>query len=366
MQPRHKLDIAVADLLSVFAPVFDAPQTLSAEAAMRFGGERPAVVGFSARTLFDAALTALEIPAGSGAIMSAVNIETMFTIAESHELKVTGLDLAMGTLLPSPQALEAALRATAARLVVIAQLYGAVSPLNEFADVCRRHGAMLIEDASQAFSGDFHKGDPDADISLFSFGPIKRATALGGAVAAMRSREHAAAMEAILARWPVKPERWLRMRALKIAGLKAISPPLIYGLLLRLIALLRKDADALIGRAARGFGPGDILTQIRFQPPRSLLRLLARRLGQRHDVRQRGELPGDFGKSVVVPGMRAQKHAHWLMPVLCNDPAEFVARARRQGVDATRGATSLRAFGDPRETPAAHDLIRRVVYWPLC
>ena len=281
MRPRLKLDIGFNDLLSVFAPVFDKRQKLRTEVVRRFGGERAVVVGFSARTLFDAALMALNLPAGSGAILSAVNIETMFTIVESHSLNVTGLDLVADTLLPSPQALNAALQATAARVVVIAQLYGAISPLNEIAEVCRRHGAVLIEDAAQAFSGDFHKGDPDADISLFSFGPIKRATALGGVVAVMRNREHAAAMEAILARWPVKPEGWLRMRALKIAGLKAISPPLIYGLLLRMIAWAGKDADAWIGRAARGFGPGDILPQIRFQPPRSLLRLLARRLGQR-------------------------------------------------------------------------------------
>ena len=297
--------------------------------------------------------------------MSAVNIETMFTIAESHGLKVHALDLSTETLLPSPQALAAALRKTAARVVVLAQLYGAVSPLDEMADVCRRHGAVLIEDAAQAFSGDFHRGDPGADLSLFSFGPIKRATALGGAVAVVRHREHAVALEAILARWPVQPERWLRMRALKIAVLKASSHPLIYGLLIRMILAAGKDADAMIGRAARGFGSGDILPQIRLQPPRSLLRLLARRLGQRHEARPRAELPGDFGKGFVVPGLGAQKHAHWLRPVLCGDPDDVVARARRQGVDATRGATSLRAYGDPRETPVAHDLMQRVVYWPL-
>ena len=365
MQPRLKLDIGFDDLLSVFTPLPASPQKLKEEIAARFGGERPVVAGFSARTLFDAALTALNLPAGGTAIMSAVNIETMFTIAESHALKVKALDISTATLLPSPQDLDAALRATAARVVVIAQLYGAVSPLDQIADVCRRHTAVLIEDAAQAFCGDFHKGDRDADISLFSFGPIKRATALGGALAVVRSRKHAAAMEAILARWPVKAERSLRMRALKIAALKAISHPSIYGLLIRMIALAGKDPDAVIGRAARGFEAGDILQQIRFQPPRTLLRLLARRLGQRHEMRLRSELAGDFEKGSVAPGLSAQKQAHWLMPVLCGDPDEFVARARRRGIDATRGATSLRAFGDPLETPMAHELIRRVVYWPL-
>ena len=369
MQPRLKLDVGFDDLISVFAPVCDDPQRLKEQVATRFGGERSVVVGFSVRTLFDAALTMLGARAGSVAMMSAVNIQTMFTIAESHGLRVAALDLLPETLLPSPQALDAALHATAARIVVIAQLYGAVSPLRELAEVCRRHGAVLIEDAAQAFSGDFHKGDPDADISLFSFGPIKRATALGGGLAVMRHREQADALEAILARWPVKPERWLRLRALKIAGLKAVSGPAIYGLIVRTIALAGKDPDALIGRAARGFGAGEILGQIRFQPPRSLLRLLARRLAQKHEFahrqRRAAEVAAELPGGSVRPALEAQKHAHWLLPVLCSEPEDLVARARRRGVDVTRGATSLRAYGSPQEAPVAHDLIRRVVYWPI-
>ncbi len=369
MQPRLKLDVGFDDLLSVFAPVFDDPRRLTEQVALRFGGERSVVAGLSVRTLFDAALTMLGARAGGVALMSAVNIETMFTIAENHGLRVAALDLLPGTLLPSPQTLDAALRATAARIVVIAPLYGAVSPLRELAEVCRRHGAVLIEDAAQAYSGDFHKGDPDADLSLFSFGPIKRATALGGGLAVLRHPEQAAALAAILARWPVKPERWLRLRALKIAALKAVSAPAIYGMLLRTIALTGKDRDALIGRAARGFGRGEILAQIRFQPPRNLLRLLARRLAQPHEFTERqrraAEAAAKWPADSVRPGWEAQKNACWLLPVLCRDPEDLIARARRRGVDATRGATSLRAHGSPREAPVAHDLIRRVVYWPV-
>lgn len=180
MKPRLKLDIGFKDLLSVFMPVAEDEASLRLNVAHSFGGDRPVVIGLSVRTLFDAALTTL-IPSlkTRSIVMSAVNIETMALIAESHGLTVHAVDITPETLLPSPEGLDQALKDSGARIVVIAQLYGAVSDLSALAEVCRRHDAVLIEDAAQAFCGDFHRGDPSADLSLFSFGPVKRATALG-------------------------------------------------------------------------------------------------------------------------------------------------------------------------------------------
>ncbi|WKL58779.1 DegT/DnrJ/EryC1/StrS family aminotransferase [Asticcacaulis sp. ZE23SCel15] len=370
MKPRLKLDIGFKDLLSVFMPVAVDEASLRLKIAHGFGGDRPLVAGLSVRTLFDAALTTLIPELGAGSIvMSAVNIETMRMIAESHGLDVHAVDIVSETLLPTPQALEQALKDSGARIVVIAQLYGAVSDLKPLAEVCRRHEAVLIEDAAQAFCGDFHRGDPAADLSLFSFGPVKRATALGGAVAVIGAPERAEAMSAILNHWPMRGEGWLRARAVKIVGLKLASWPLIYGLIIRVLEGMGKDPDAIIGRLARGFSVGNILTQIRYRPPRALLRLLARRLGQGHDLRKRRnraiEVAIGLPKGATLLATEATKNAYWVMPVVCGDPDEVVVRARRQGIDVTRGATSLRAFGSPRQAPAAHNLIRRVVYWPL-
>lgn len=370
MKPRLKLDIGFKDLLSVFMPVAEDEASLRLRIAQRFGGDRPVVAGLSVRTLFDAALTVLipECDARS-IVMSAVNIETMRMIAESHGLDIHAVDIVSETLLPTPQALEAALKDSGARIVVIAQLYGAVSDLAPLAEVCRRHNAVLIEDAAQAWCGDFHRGDPAADLSLFSFGPVKRATALGGAVAVVGSPQRAEAISAILTHWPVRRDSWLRARAVKIATLKLASWPLIYGLIIRLLEGAGKDPDATIGRLARGFSGGNILEQIRYRPPRTLLRLLARRLGQGHDLKRRRnraiEVAIGLPKGTTLLATEAARNAYWVMPVLCGDPDEVVVRARRQGIDVTRGATSLRALGSPRQAPAAHNLIRRVVYWPL-
>ncbi len=369
MQPRLRLDIAVADLLSVFAPLPNARRRgvrdrFTAE-ILSFWHGRQGVVALSVRSALLAWLNVAGLAPGSTIVMSAVNIASMREIVEAEGFSVHPVDIRLDTLLPDPGDLDAALRETEARCVIIAQLFGAVSRLKAHAEVCRRHRAVLIEDAAQAFAGTFHRGDPDADVSLFSFGPIKRATALGGAVAVVRDPVVAAAMAAHQAAWPAKGEGALRGRALKYMALKGLSWPLVYGLLVRVVALMGRDPDAALGGVARGFHGGDLRAQLRFRPSLGLLRLLARRLSQPHDYARRAGAAwaalDKWGPDRDRPGEKADRHAYWLAPMLCDDAAAEVKRLRALGVDATRGATSLRAYGGETAT----DLLARVVYLPI-
>lgn len=53
--------------------------------------------------------------------------------------------------------------------------------------VAARHGVLLWEDCAQVFTGlGGYLGHPKSDAAFFSFGVIKRATALGGGVARIR------------------------------------------------------------------------------------------------------------------------------------------------------------------------------------
>lgn len=55
------------------------------------------------------------------------------------------------------------------------------------AGVASRHGLLLWEDCAQVFTGlAGYLGHPESDAAFFSFGVIKRATALGGGVARIR------------------------------------------------------------------------------------------------------------------------------------------------------------------------------------
>ncbi len=55
------------------------------------------------------------------------------------------------------------------------------------AEAAARHGLLLWEDCAQVFTGlGGYLGHPRSDATFFSFGVIKRATALGGGVARIR------------------------------------------------------------------------------------------------------------------------------------------------------------------------------------
>lgn len=55
------------------------------------------------------------------------------------------------------------------------------------AGVAARHGLLLWEDCAQVFTGlGGYLGHEESDATFFSFGVIKRATALGGGVARIR------------------------------------------------------------------------------------------------------------------------------------------------------------------------------------
>ena len=55
-----------------------------------------------------------------------------------------------------------------------------MAPITELA---KHHGLLLWEDCAQVFTGlQGYLGHPDSDALFFSFGVIKRASALGGGV----------------------------------------------------------------------------------------------------------------------------------------------------------------------------------------
>ena len=253
MQPRLLLDISTADLLSIASPMGLA-QGADCDLGV-FKSRRTAMPCLSARSGFHALLQTLALPEKSPIIYSAITIETMVAIAHEHQLATHFVDVDPATMLPAPEALDAMLTQTSAKVVVIAQLYGCVSSLQAHAAVCQKHGALLVEDCAQAFSGDFHLGDVHSegaasDFSLFSFGPIKRFTALGGGVIVGQDAERMQAIANLINTWPRKSDAWFIQRALKFLALKIASIPFIYTALLRSLSALGKDADALTAHSS--------------------------------------------------------------------------------------------------------------------
>ncbi len=328
--------------------------------------DRSAVIGLSERTLFDALLSELALPAGDKIVMSGVNIQNMLDIARAHGLEIVPVDIDPATLAPAPGALLTAQAKSGARLCVVAQLYGSVSRIHDAVEL-RTRGVFVLEDAAQAFAGQFHRGDTEADASLFSFGPIKRRTALGGGVGVFRDKDLAARIERRLASHEPRSDRWLRKRALKYLLLKTLSTPRLYGALLRMIRIAGKDPDKVIGESARGFSGPSLIESIRSRPPARMVALMARQMETTDDGASRQAICRDFlsllPHAFTGLGRSADRHAYWLLAIRCSRSEDVLKFLRSRGFDATRGTTSLRALV-PEETPDAARLIETVVYLP--
>lgn len=364
MQPRLRLDIGWTDLLSAVAPAGRDADAFERAIAARAPADTHAVTALSVRTLFDAIL------AETGTrpvVMSAVTIEDMATLTRASGRALRAVDIDIKTLSPTPNAIRAACIGSDAGVVVIAHLFGSRAPTEAIAAACAGQGRLIVEDCAQAFDGKLSIA-PGADVALYSFGPIKVATALGGAVGLFRNGELADRVRRRLDAYPALPERWFIRRAIKYMGLKILNLVPVYTLLLILLRLVGRDPDEALGSMARGFSAGLPITQaVRRRPPRRLLRLLARRLdtwSPQPDATP--NLLQRLSSHLTVPGLTTSPRRWWLAPVLARHPDRLIATLRAAGFDATRGATSMRPIrGDDEPMPdEAARMIASIVYLP--
>jgi dTDP-4-amino-4,6-dideoxygalactose transaminase len=233
---------------------------------------------------------------------------------------------------------------------------------------------VLIEDCAQAYAGPEYHGDPAADASLFSFGPIKAATALGGAVAMVRRETLLADMRRRQQKYP-RQSRWSFLRrTVKYGAIKGLSSRLPYALLHAAWRFFGRDPDRFINGAVRNFSGADLIQQLRRLPCAPLLALLDRRLTTRRSawlrIAELGRGLRDFlGDTIPCPGADVQPHSFWVFPVQSSDPERLILTLRKEGFDATQGQ-SLAVISAPLDRPdlephVAYNLLSQVVFLPL-
>jgi dTDP-4-amino-4,6-dideoxygalactose transaminase len=402
MYARKRLDIGCMDLLAglrACATAFDEegprmriehalsppsppkfsppPRSHHGEASRETAGSRSqALACLSVRSGLDLFLQEVALPRGSEVLMSALTIPDMWKIVEHHGLVPVPVDLDARTLAPSPDRWRAC-ASPRTRAVIVAHLFGARVPLEPIAKIARERGWLLLEDCAQSYTGDDDRGSPLAHVSMFSFGPIKTATALAGGVLVVRDRAILEGMRARQAAWP-EQDRWKYFtRTLKYSGLVALTKRPCYAAFVKLCEMTGKDHDHVIQGSVRGFAGGEFFEKIRHRPNAALLAMLARRLENRNPWRVTGRvarakrlarfLPG-AARGISIPGALAPFHSHWVYTILADDPDRVVAELRASGFDATRVA-SLRAVPAPigradLEPREAHRILLRAVYLP--
>lgn len=375
MWSRKRLDIGWRDLaFGAFKCLLPADRTAAERRVLRiWSADNDALACLSVRSGFDLLLASLGLPAGSEVLVSAVTIRDMVEIIQAHGLQAVPVDLEPATMAPRLDVLRRAITLQT-RAILAAHLFGGRVDLDPLADLAREHGLLLIEDCAQAYCGPAFRGHPRADVSMFSFGPIKTATALGGAIVRVRDVGLRRAMAVRQTGYAVQTRRALLRRIAKYAGLKGLSAPAPFAGLVACCRLAGLDADRLLNSSVRGFARGELLAQLRRRPSAALLALLERRL--RHfDERRLSQriavsraIVGTLAGHADFPGIAATEHCHWVLPIRVDEPERLLAELRAAGFDATQGQ-SLCVVSTPADRPeldpsAARDTMTGIVYIP--
>jgi perosamine synthetase len=338
-----------------------------------FSRASDAIACLSVRSGFDAWLSAMNFPAGSEIIVSAITIPDMLRIIREHGLVPIPVDVDQFTLAVEPAKIAAAL-SPRTRAILVAHLFGSREPLGAIADLAHRHGLLVVEDCAQAFEGLDHLADPLADVSMFSFGPIKTATALGGGLFIVRDGSTRDAMRAILASAPSQSRGAYLRRVLKYSAMKTMSMRHSYSWFVAACRLLGKDPDLVASGAVRGFAGDDFFQRIRKRASTPLIAVMRRRISQARgaaiDERKAhaGLLASALPSRVAIPGSRAASNSFWVFPVVSPDNARLIGGLRAAGFDATR-AHSLCLVDAPDDRPdlqpvVAAEILERVLYLP--
>jgi len=368
--PRIELDITIKDLsfslLSTFA--LRERKKIISQIQSYWSTPKEVLVTLCVRTSFDLLLQALRLPVGSEIMMSAVNIVHMEAIVKKHNCIPIPIDIELETLAPSLEIFKASI-SSRSRIFVVAHLFGAIAPLDPYIEICKSHNILLVEDCAQAFDGLRYLGHLDADISLFSFGSIKSCTALGGSITIVQQSNLAQKMREIEQTYSTKSALWFFKRVLKYLCLKSLSTPTIFGILVACLNLLKVDPNSFISALTRGFGKGDIQTQLRYRPPNGMLRLLQNRLEHLDSTYydRRSQIARDFLDLLknrdVKLGKGAMQHSYWLVPLITKSPEILMQKLRIERFDSTTGTTSLKSLGDA--STSASKLMNSVLYLPI-
>ncbi len=332
-----------------------------------------ALTCFSVRSGFDLLLQALNLPAHSEILFSALNVKGMVNIVRRHDLTPVPVDLDFGTMAPRPELIEQAITEKT-RAIVVAHLFGARFDLGPVIDIARRHDLLVIEDCAQCFEGTSYTGHPQADVALFSFGPLKTATALGGALLRIRDAGLRNQMRQIQSTYPVQTTASYLVRILKFSALKVVTTRPFLAAIYKLFDLLGKDYEDAIGNSVRGVAKLGSNKNLRYRPSGAMLAMLEHRLttwsSSELDARTRAAktLLHALGDTIPVPSKANDIHTYWAFPVVADNPKEVIRALRQAGFDAANLPRS-QAVEPPEDRPqlapvTARNVLRDLVILP--
>ena len=372
--PRMKLQIGWADLAAgALACLKEGDREGLARQAESYWPGESTLLCFSVRSGFDLLLQALELQQGDEVVFSAVNIKGMISIVQREGYVPVPLDFDLASITPTAESLRQAL-SPRAKVLVVAHLFGCRLDFEHLIDAAHEAGLIVVEDCAQAFNGRGYPGHPKSDVIMFSFGPLKNATALGGALVNVRNPALLEKMRAIQATYPIQPVKRQAKRTLQFAALKFLALPLVFGCMQRFYAWRGKDFEDSVSEKVRNVAKFKQAKSLRIRPSPALVALLCRRLAtfQPATLARRAEkgrrLKELLADSLPLPGHGNAHHDYWVFPTVVEEPLRFIARLRRHGFDVA-GLSRNQAVSAPADRPhlapnTAGELLSKLVILP--
>ncbi|KAL3823287.1 hypothetical protein ACHAXA_003435 [Cyclostephanos tholiformis] len=260
-----------------------------------------------------------------------------------------------------------------------------------------------------------YAGSRHANVSFFSFGPIKTGTALGGGLAILRDAGHATRAEDIAlamrriqdTTYPTQSNASYLTRVLKCLLVHVVSNSRTLAGISHHLAtgVLRLDYDDLVSSLLRGFPPASTsegTRQLRRRPCAALLSMLRRRLLDANrtysNARRRRDECRSFARELLSDGRLTSnsvaplRHIDdedggggggavgmygWVFPLSIPNPRRASRMLLQMGFDApTGGLTQLRPINEIYEKegvggngrgscPRACDAFDRILYLPV-
>lgn len=276
---------------------------------------------FSVRSGLDLFLSVIQFPKGSEILMTAINIPDMVCILEHHGLSVVPIDIDLETLCPRYEDIK---RLITPRTVAIisAHIYGRWIKMDDIITVAKESGLFVLEDCAESFSGLSSQGHDQSHLTFFSFGAIKYATAMGGAIVKVRNAELLNKMRSRLQTYPMFSggdyvERLFRYSIVMFI----INNPLVTKIFINSMHVAGIDYKEKIVSLLRGCS-GDIIKKVRHQPSTSMLRFMLYKLQQFDDQEHaKAKINGNFVRDslfrdIFIPGCNADRINYWLFPIL--------------------------------------------------
>ena len=375
MWARIRFDLPWSDLLFACVQCFVPSKRTSLLSGIEqyWSSGEPALVCFSVRSGFDLLLQALQLPPKSEILFSALNVKGMIKIVKRHSLNPVPLDLDLDYMAPNVKDLERAITPRT-RAIVVAHLFGTRLQLDEIFDMARRHNLFIIEDCAQAFDGKAYSGHSLADVSMFSFGPLKTATALGGSIVKIRNKELLSKMRDLQSQYPVQSQSAYLTRLLKFAGLKVVTSRGVFSFVFRMFQLRGEDYEDAMTDTVRGVAQLGSSKKLRQQPAAALLAMLDRRLKRwKADGLADRTRVGQFlftilDGEVPCPGEKNSIHTYWVFPIFAKNPSSLIRELRKAGFDGARlGRSEAVAAPEDRQefTPVnAKEILSKMVILP--